>query len=319
MLTLSGAVDFEGRSYSAGDHQVAREGAGLKPAPASELRAAPRELRLRLLEVINSDRRAAGAGPVQYSDVLAKAADAHCREMLAGDYASHWDRNGWKPYMRYSAAGIRDSTSENVHAMWTTHFREDKLWDYLLEGHRGFMAEQPPNDGHRRSVLEPRHTHVGVGVAYNGSGLRMVVVFSGRYAQLDPLPLRAKLKDRLTVRGRLLRPSDRLLGISVFYEPLPKPMSRAELAVTFSYGLPSDERMERPRLGPGRRYMDGTRGSVSIAGRQYEAPLSLWKGKPGVYTVAVWVKPGKEDAFIGAAASIIVEDEKAGSLLKDGS
>ncbi|MGH9794872.1 MAG: CAP domain-containing protein [Candidatus Acidiferrales bacterium] len=308
LLALCGALGFECRPYSAGTDQAARESAGLKPGATSELRVAPRELRLRLLEVINSDRRAAGARPVEYSDELAKAADAHCREMLAGDYTSHWDRNGWKPYLRYSAAGIRDSTSENVHAMWTTHFREDRLWDYLLEGHQGFMAEQPPNHGHRRSVLNPRHTHVGVGVAYNGSGLRMVVVFGGRYAQLDPLPLRAKLNDSLTVRGKLLRPSDKLLGIAIFYEPLPKPMSRAELGTTYSYGLPNEERMKRPRLPPGHRYMDGTVGTVFIAGRQFETPLSFWKGKPGVYTVAVWVKPGKADAFIGATASVIVAD-----------
>lgn len=307
LMALSGAMEFAGRSYSAGIDQAAREGAGLKPG-ATSVRVAPRELRLRLLEVINSDRRAAGAGPVEYSDELAKAADAHCRDMLAGNYASHWDRNGWKPYMRYSAAGIRDSTSENVHAMWTTHFREDNLWDYLLEGHQGFMAERPPNDGHRRSVLDPRHTHAGVGVAYNGSGLRMVVVFGGRYAQLEPLPLRAKLNESLTVRGRLLRPSDKLLGISIFYEPLPKPMSRAELRTTYSYGLPNEERMERPRLPPGHRYMGGTVGSVFIAGRRFETPLSFWKRKPGVYTVAVWLDPGKADAFIAASASVIVAD-----------
>lgn len=308
-LALAGVSALDGGSrFAAGVLAAGKQDGGPKPAAALEVRVAPRALRLRLVEAINADRRAAGAGAVEYSDELAKAADAHCREMLDGDYASHWDRNGWKPYLRYSAAGIRESTSENVHAMWTTHFREDKLWDYLLEGHQGFMAEQPPNDGHRRSVLEPRHTHVGVGVAYNGVGLRMVVVFSGRYAQLDPLPLRAKLKDSLTVRGRLLRPSDRLLGISVFYEPLPKPMSRAELGTMKSYGLPSEERMERPRLPMGYHYTDGTKGSVGVSGRQYQVSLSFWKEKPGVYTVGVWIDPAKGDTFIGASASVIVEE-----------
>ncbi len=308
LMALSGAMQFGGRSYSAGTDQAASEGAGLKPGATSELRVAPRELRLRLLTVINSDRRAAGASPVEYSDELAKAADAHCHEMLDGDYASHWDRNGWKPYLRYSAAGIRESTSENVHAVWTTHFREDKLWDYLLEGHQGFMAEQPPNDGHRRSVLDPRHTHVGVGVAYHTSGLRMVVVFSGRYAQLDPLPLRATLKDNFAVSGRLLRRSDRLIGVSVLYEPLPKPMTVAALKSTYSYELPSEERVERPRVQGG-RYLDGSRGTIDISGTRFRVPLTFWKWQPGVYTVVVWIDAGRgSPSFVGATTSILVEE-----------
>jgi len=275
-------------------------------APASEIHVAPREMRLRLVEMINADRKAAGIPPVEYSDQLSQAADEHCREMITGNYASHWNRDGWKPYLRYSAAGIRDHTSENIHAFWSTDFRPERVWDYLAEGHRGFMAERPPNDGHRQSVLDPRHTHVGIGVAYDRGSMRMIELFSGRYADLDALPLRARLKDSVAVSGRLVRDSDKVLGISVFYEPLPRTMNRAELLETFSYSLPREDRMERPRLLSA-QYVDGSTGTINVAGRRFQMPLQFWKGKPGVYTVALWVDPGGKPSFIGATTSILVE------------
>lgn len=280
--------------------------AGLLLVPTGEIRVAPREMRLQLVEMINADRVAAGLPAVEYSDELSEAADGHCREMLENDYASHWNRAGWKPYLRYAAGGIRDATSENIHAFWSTDFREEQVWQYMAEGHRGFMGEQPPNDGHRRSILDARHTHVGIGVAYDGGGLRMIELFGGRYAELKPVPLRAGLKDNLTVAGRLLRGTDRLLGIAVYYEPLPRTMNRAELRDTFSYSLPQEERMDRPRLTSG-RYVDGSTGTVNVSGRSFQMPLIFWKDKPGLYTIAVWIDPGRKPAFIGALTSVIAE------------
>lgn len=275
-------------------------------APVSEIRVAPRDMRLRLVEMINADRAAAGLPPVEYSDQLSQAADAHCREMVDGNYASHWNRDGWKPYLRYSAAGIRDHTSENIHAFWSTDFREAQVWQYVAEGHKAFMAERPPNDGHRKSILDPRHTHVGIGIAYDGGSLRMIELFAGRYAEMEPLPFRALLKDSLAVSGRLLRDSDKLLGISVFYEPLPRSLNRAELHDAHSYGLPKEDRMERPRLLSA-QYVDGSTGTVNVNGRHFQMPLRFWKGKPGTYTIAVWIDPGDKPAFIGAMTSILVE------------
>ena len=280
--------------------------ASLLLLPAGDIQVAPQELRVRLVELINTDRKAAGLGPVEYSDELSEAANAHCREMLEGNYASHWNREGWKPYLRYAAAGIRDVTSENIHALWSTDFREGQLGDAVAEGHRGFMEEQPPNDGHRKSVLGERHTHVGIGIAHNHRGLRLIEVFGGRYAELDPLPIRAKLKDDLSVSGRLLRSSGKVLGIAVYYEPLPQTMNRAELRSTSSYALPREEHWERPRLEMA-RYVDGSQGTVRIAGQSFQVPLNFWKGKPGVYTVAVWIDPGGKPSFVGAMTSILVE------------
>ncbi len=275
-----------------------------------------RELRLRLLDEINRDRGAAGLQPVEYSEELASAAAAHCSEMLREGYASHWNRAGWKPYMRYAVAGIRSFTSENIWSLWTTNLNSTpaSLWNEILDGHRSFMAERPPNDGHRQSILNPRQTHVGIGLAFDVRGIRLVELFGAGYAELQPLPSRATLQDKLRIEGQITNRNFKLSGVGVYYEPLPQPMFRQDLRETGSYGLPEEHEMERVRLSEG-RYIDGSQGSIQLedAGR-FSLPLRFWKKLPGVYTIVVWVhESGSNKAFLGAMTSVFVEENKKDS------
>jgi uncharacterized protein YkwD len=282
---------------------------GAQGPPAA---AVAEELRIRLVEQINRDRKAAGLAPVQYAAELSAAADTHCREMLAENYSSHWNRAGWKPYMRYAAAGIRDATGENIASFWCSGCAvgAQTLWPLLLDAHQNFMQEQPPHDGHRRSILDPAHTHVGIGVAFSGTGMRLIELFADRYVELEPLPERARLRQNFRVAGRVTAKGYELLSVSVFYEPLPRAMSVAELKATYSYSLPDEERQERPRLhGTTRVYLDGTLGTVEVgAGGVFQVPLTFWKQKPGVYTVAVWIRRGREPALLAAQTSVHVEE-----------
>lgn len=276
-----------------------------QPAPTLE------QIRLLVVERINQDRRAAGLRPVEYAPELSRAADPHCQEMLTENFSSHWSRAGWKPYLRYSHAGIRDNTAENIAAYWCTGctLNPQKLRDEALHAHQRFMDERPPRDGHRKSILDPTHTHVGIGLAYHKNAFRMIELFAGQYVELDELPLRATLGQSLNVRGRVSAKGYRLMSVSVFYEPLPKPMTLQQLNDSYSYSLPQEERIERPSLaGTSRQYADGTLGTVQTdAAGTFQVPLEFWKRRPGVYTVAVWVRRAGEEAFIGASASILVE------------
>ncbi len=275
-----------------------------------------RELKLRLLQEINRDRGAAGLQPVEYSEELASAADAHCSEMLREGYASHWNRAGWKPYMRYAVAGIRSFTSENIWSLWTTNLNSTpaSLWNEILDGHRSFMAERPPNDGHRQSILNPRQTHVGIGIAFDRQGLRLVEVFGARYAQLKPLPARATLQDKLKIEGQISDNNLNLFGVAIYYEALPQPMSREELRATYAYSLPEEHSMERKWLGDG-LYSDGGEGTVYIgdAGK-FSLALQFWKKAPGIYTIGVWLQDKKGGKpFLGATTSVFVEENKKDS------
>ena len=281
----------------------------LAVAAPSEPSTVPRELRLRMVEEINRDRVAAGLRPVELSDQLSRAADQHCREMVLERYTSHWNRAGLKPYVRYALAGIRDFTAENI---WSQSGRDilpslDAVLPDMLLGHRRFMQETPPNDGHRRAILTPSHTHVGIGVAWTRHEMRLIEVFAFRRAELESLPQRATLQTTLAIRGRVSASGYRLHAISVFYEPLPAAMTNEQLQATYDYGLPDEEWIEKPRLFPGARYTDGSTGTITEdSNGEFRVPLTLWKSQPGIYTVAVWVRGGREDPVIGAMTSIII-------------
>jgi uncharacterized protein YkwD len=268
-----------------------------------------RDTKLRLLEIINRDRADAGVSRLRFSDELSRIADEHCREMLREGYSSHWDLAGWKPYLRYASAGLNAYTSENISSLWETAFplQADKIWDNIEYGHRAFMQERPPNDGHRQSILDPHHTMAGIGLAYDGHGMRLIEIFGAKYAELDALPQRASLSDILRIHGRVSDPDLTLLSISVYYEPLPHAMSVEALRRTSSYSLPDEEFSERPILTGGQMYSDRKPGIVEVKpSGEFSAPLKLWKGQPGVYIVAVWLRRGKDKGFIGAMAPVLV-------------
>ena len=64
------------------------------------------------LSLINSDRQANGLQNVTLSNV--NSGQQHAEEMLAHGYFSHWDTNGYKPYIRYTIAGGKGAVSENI-------------------------------------------------------------------------------------------------------------------------------------------------------------------------------------------------------------
>ena len=56
------------------------------------------------LGVINHDRVGAGLSPVVVSSVL--SGQQHADSMAYYGYFSHWDNQGYKPYMRYTLLGV---------------------------------------------------------------------------------------------------------------------------------------------------------------------------------------------------------------------
>jgi uncharacterized protein YkwD len=284
---------------------------GLSSAPA-DIHEVSRGMKLRMVELINRDRAQAGAPPVEFSLELSRAADKHSREMLEHLYSSHWNRAGWKPYLRYAAAGSRDATAENIWSLNHTNFplNDMAVWEWLYKGHQSFMDEKPPDDGHRQTVLNPWHTQVGIGVAYSSAGMRLVQVFASRYAELEPVPLRVTLADSVVLQGRPRRPRWEVAGIAVYYEPLPRPLSFNELQSQTSYSLPDEERTERPRVSGG-IYTDRASRTVEVDSfGRFRLPLSFWKGQPGVYTAVVWVRTPGGQTVMGAMTSLIVEQRK---------
>lgn len=215
---------------------------GAKPAatstrPASSSIDLPR-LQQIMLNLINDDRAANGLSPVAWDDTAARAGQAHTDEMVAANYLSHWNQAGYGPDHRYAFAGGLDADFENVHSSYHRYIdgRGVPVTDWeakLADVEKGFMG----STSHRRNILDPAHTHVGIGIAYNrvNGELRVAQEFVNRYAQIDGTPGRAAPGASVTLSGRLLRSGLEPVLVSVAYEPPPSPLSVAQLNKTTSY------------------------------------------------------------------------------------
>src|SRR5262249_10467111 len=162
-----------------------------------------------------------------------------------------------------------DFQSENVASFSISSGRIDQpLRELLLQAHASMMAERPPLDGHRRTILDPDFTHVGIGLAAAGGEFRMSeeftrVVFEWIELPAAPVPARAWAR----VAGETL-PAWGVGQVEIRFEPPPRPMSLAELRRTGSYRMPRVVRSLRPRLSAGTTYEGGGRGDLEVKGRR---------------------------------------------------
>lgn len=260
-----------------------------------------------LLGLVNAERSQAGLTRLELDDLACKVASEHSRDLIRGRFLSHWGTDGRKPYHRYSFAGGIDAVQENVSAaediqsLAATNVAGD-----FFDMHRTMLNEVPPNDGHRRTILDPRHTHVGFGLGFQGRSLRLDELYLARYLHINPIPRRAKSRATIVLTGNLLNPGHFLHEVDVFYEPLPAPPDAGWFQTLRSVSLPDVYVPLRPKAPPGTTYADGTSGDYEWRrdGR-FRVPAKLFKTEPGIYTVVFWIRTVPADkAFPGAEICI---------------
>ena len=80
---------------------------------------------------------------------------------------------------------------------------------------------------------------------------------------------------------------------------LPKAPDLSWLREARSYSLPDHSRVLRPKVMPPYMYTDRTRGDVDIQlDGSFSVPVTLYNDKPGIYTIAAWIKrKSSEKAF----------------------
>ena len=136
-----------------------------------------------------------------------QVADQHALDMVTGKFLSHWGTDGRKPYHRYCRAGGFHAVQENVSAAGYLEARNLKYIGLTLaQMHMRMHEEFPPNDGHRRTILAPQHTHAGFGIALADDDLRLVELYVGKHVYLEPYPKQAKKKATLRLGGKQLNP-----------------------------------------------------------------------------------------------------------------
>ena len=199
----------------------------------------PQVLQEYMLNLINQDRQTNGLQPVAWDQVAADAGQRHAEDMLAWGYFSHWNTQGWGPDHRYSLAGGQHAVMENLHT-----------FSYVYADGRGVAIEDWPeviwnaqaglmnSPGHRANILDPAHTHVGIGMAYDPDAgqFRLAQEFTNHYVTLDtPLPASAPPGSRLQLQGQVNGENLSRLLFSLAYEPFPEPLSLEDLAQRSTY------------------------------------------------------------------------------------
>ncbi len=205
------------------------------PIPSPELRHLGEKKYM--LALINAERRRAGLNPVALADNI--AAQLHAESALENCFSSHWGIDGLKPYMRYSLAGGYQSNGENGSGL-----------DYCIRPSDGYRASSGiereideamdgwmSSPGHRRNILDPSHKRVNIGIAWDRYNTAMYQHFEGGYVEYDRVPTISDgiLSFSGTVESGVLFTQKRDLGVQIYFDPPPHPLTRGQLARTYCY------------------------------------------------------------------------------------
>jgi len=251
-----------------------------------------RVLRNELLAMVNRERKSQDLETLKLDDFASQIATAHAQDMANGGFLSHWGRDGRKPYQRYSFGGGTEATQENDGAVdHTSYFlTSEEFMSDVLDSHRSMYLETAPNDGHRKTILAPRHTHVGFGVALNYGRVRLSEIYVARYVRVDGYPPTRRPRSKFKFSGQLLQSTHIIQTIDIFYEDLPLPPTLEWLRVTRPYSLPAQRTTLMPRLPENTLYSNGSRGSIEfLEGGRFRVVVPLGK-LPGIYTIVVWLQ-----------------------------
>lgn len=232
----------------------------ITPMPTPLLPPAQRHLAEKeyMLELINAERAKAGVPPVVLGDNI--AAQLHAEAALENCFTGHWGVDGLKPYMRYSLAGGYQSNGENASGLnycikpWENYRPIASIERESREVMRGFMN----SPGHRRQILDPWHRKVNIGLAWDRHNFRVAQHFEGDYVEYSTLPtlengllsLAGAVKNGISFSAR------QDLGIQIYYDPPPYPLTRGQVARTYCVGLGLQVAVLRPPLTGNQFYVD---------------------------------------------------------------
>jgi uncharacterized protein YkwD len=298
------------------------------PVAHSDIDETRTTLREHVLKLINRDRQIYNLPPVQLDLEASAVGDDYCRRQIRNGTNGHFTTDGLAPYMRYSFAGGNDGLSENAAAWSATYaFSERALYEMARRSQDAMMAESAPHDGHKRTILDPHATHVGIGLAWERSEFRLVHEFIRRYVKWTrPLPRHAHAGETVLVAGQPLQGAA-VEAISVHYEAVPATMPAHVANALNVYSLPAKRKDYFPRLKQDynrrsdgtleivrREYKGGHRGDFTVAkDGAFSFAVPFTEG-PGIYTVVVWVRRAGASMPVSASNVSIRVDGAPGQL-----
>jgi uncharacterized protein YkwD len=112
------------------------------------------DLEVKMLELLNEERRAHGLRPLHGDPEATAVARAHSIDMFARGYFSHITPEGEDPFARMRRGGLRFLAAGENLALART----------LPMAHKGLMD----SPGHRANILRPQFGRVGIGIVDGG-------------------------------------------------------------------------------------------------------------------------------------------------------
>jgi uncharacterized protein YkwD len=293
----------------------------LQPQSKDPRSVAREELVQHALDLINEDRADFGLPALELSSN--QAAQAHAEDVFKTKRISHWMTNGEKPYMTYTRYGGEGSVQQNVAIAGFSAEQYDECRTSILidcekieprstieelEYEMMYKDAECCNDGHRDNILDPRHTHVSIGIVYDQYYLAFVENFENNYG-LDV----EVASGQVRISGQLLE--GELQQIGIYYDDMPTRVvyeqnkqllsySAGELVATVAKPLPPGFYYEKPdgyTLIEANRW--GQDDSVNVMFNLVSAVE-----EDGVYTLFAVVKDG-EETFDVTSYSIFVDSE----------
>lgn len=115
---------------------------------------------VRVVARTNSYRQQFGCAPLKLNPQLTQAAQGHSQDMATSGVRSHDSSKGVSPAQRIIAAGYHYSDwAENIAWSQATPEAAVDAW----------FNETPPNDGHRRNILNCKLQEIGVGYYFDAT------------------------------------------------------------------------------------------------------------------------------------------------------
>lgn len=277
------------------------------PPPGSPVPSFPgepwRSERIAVVAQINAARAEVGLGPLAYDPLLERIGDAHCTILIEEGGDGHFSRSGVPPYLRYLLVGGSGFHQENVGSYSTTGKVADSALARILSASvEDMLAEVPPNDGHRRALLDPSVTHVGVGLAVREGEVRMTHELATEVTQSwTPPPAVAAPGTPVALSGRLARPWQPE-AVEVLWEKLPRPLSDAQLRTIRAYGYPQ----RRATFHVNRAVAPESTAVFTVD--RLGVLRFRWSAGPheGVEIVLLWARNGHDRQLVVVAASATV-------------
>ncbi len=182
------------------------------------------------LGIINQNRTNSGASAVTLSPI--QSGQQHADSMLQSGYFSHWDTQGYKPYMRYTLLNGTGFVDENVayeintRAFDTLQGRENVInvlqWDMV------YNDSACCQNGHERNILNATHNRVSIGVAYDTDHLYFVEDFENYYINLNASSVFSASSGTVTLQGSTSTPLNPS-SVQVYYDSTPTSLSASQL------------------------------------------------------------------------------------------